>query len=140
MDVLQKPSVSTADMIRIPGGIFRMGSDGHYAEEAPAHTIAVNGFWIDPTPITNAQFRAFSKATGHITWAEIAPDAKDYPSALPHRPNAGGLVFKPPSRNVDLRDWSQCLSSLSEPTGAGPTARAVISAASTVRSSPGAMR
>jgi formylglycine-generating enzyme required for sulfatase activity len=26
----------TKDMIRIPGGTFRMGSDKHYPEEAPA--------------------------------------------------------------------------------------------------------
>ena len=107
MDVLQNPSVSTADMIRIPGGTFRMGSDRHYAEEAPAHTVVVDGFWIDPTPVTNAQFRAFVQATGHVTWAEIAPDPKDYPGALPRMLKAGGLVFTPPSRPVDLRDWSQ---------------------------------
>ena len=35
MDALQKQAVSTADMIRIPGGTFRMGSDRHYPEEAP---------------------------------------------------------------------------------------------------------
>ena len=104
---LEKPAASTANMIRIPGGSFRMGSDRHYVEEAPAHTVAVDGFWIDPTPVTNAQFRKFVKATGHVTWAEIAPDAKDYPGALPHMLKAGGLVFTPPSRPVDLRDWSQ---------------------------------
>ena len=27
----------TTDMVRIPGGTFRMGSDNHYPEEAPAH-------------------------------------------------------------------------------------------------------
>ena len=66
-------------MVRIPGGTFRMGSDHHYAEEKPAHTVTVSGFWIDETPVTNAQFRAFVEATGHVTWAEIDPDPKDYP-------------------------------------------------------------
>ena len=47
----------TADMIWIPGGSFRMGSDRHYPEEAPVHRVTVDGFWIDPTPVTNAQFR-----------------------------------------------------------------------------------
>ena len=106
-DALEKIAASTADMIRISGGTFRMGSDKHYVEEAPAHTVAVDGFWIDPTPVTNGQFRRFVEATGHVTWAEIAPDAKDYPGALPHMLKAGGLVFTPPSRPVDLRDWSQ---------------------------------
>src|SRR5690242_19428518 len=95
------------DMIRIPGGTFRMGSDRHYSEEAPAHRVTVDAFWIDATPVTNAQFRAFVKATGYVTWAEIPPDPKDYPGALPHMLKAGGLVFTPPSKAVDLGDWSQ---------------------------------
>jgi hypothetical protein len=73
-----------ADMVRIPGGTFRMGSDKHYAEEAPAHRVSVDEFWIDRTPVTNRQFKAFVEATGHVTFAEILPDPKDYPGALPH--------------------------------------------------------
>ncbi|MDQ0468929.1 formylglycine-generating enzyme family protein [Labrys wisconsinensis] len=97
----------TAAMIRIPGGSFRMGSDSHYAEEAPAHRVTVDGFWIDAAPVTNRQFRAFVAATGHVTSAEIAPDPKDYPGALPHLLRAGSLVFNPPSHAVGLDDWSQ---------------------------------
>jgi formylglycine-generating enzyme len=96
-----------ADMIRIPAGSFRMGSDRHYPEEAPVHRVTVDGFWIDPTPVTNAQFRRFVQATGYVTWAEIAPDPKDYPGALPHMLKAGGLVFAQPKKRVDLSDWSQ---------------------------------
>lgn len=94
-------------MIFIPGGTFRMGSDRHYPEEAPVHRVSVDGFWIDRTPVTNRQFREFVKATGHVTGAEIAPDPKDYPGALPHMLYAGSLVFVPPAQAVDLRDWSQ---------------------------------
>ena len=43
-------------MVWIPGGTFRMGSDDHYPEEAPAHPVTVGGFWIDPHPVTNAEF------------------------------------------------------------------------------------
>jgi formylglycine-generating enzyme len=96
-----------ADMIWIPGGTFRMGSDRHYPEEAPVHRVTVEGFWIDPTPVTNAQFRKFVEATGYVSWAEIAPDPKDYPGALPHMLKPGGLVFTPPKKVADLRDWSQ---------------------------------
>jgi len=94
-------------MIHVPGGTFRMGSDDHYAEEKPSHRVTVDGFFIDPTPVTNAQFRAFVEATGHVTFAEIAPDPKDYPGALPHMLKAGSLVFTPPTHPVDTRDWSQ---------------------------------
>ena len=96
-----------SDMVFIPGGTFRMGSDSHYPEEAPAHRVTVDGFWIDRTPVTNRQFKEFVQATGHVTFAEIAPDPKNYPGALPHMIFAGSLVFTPPSRPVDLRDWSQ---------------------------------
>src|SRR5262252_1537166 len=101
-----RPSVNDG-MVFIPGGTFRMGSDKHYPEEAPSHHVTVDGFWIDQTPATNRQFRKFVNATGHVTFAEIKPDPKDYPGALPEMLRAGSLVFTPPKRPVDLRDWSQ---------------------------------
>jgi sulfatase modifying factor 1 len=96
-----------AGMIRIGGGTFRMGSDGHYPEEAPAHRVTVEGFWIDRTPVTNREFRKFVNATGYVTFAESKPDPQHYPGALPHMLKAGSLVFTPPKHPVDLRDWSQ---------------------------------
>ena len=95
------------EMIFVKGGTFRMGSDKHYPEEAPAHNVTVGSVFIDPTPVTNAQFRKFVEATGHVTFAENPPDPKDYPGALPHMLKAGSLVFTPPQGAVDLRDWSQ---------------------------------
>jgi formylglycine-generating enzyme required for sulfatase activity len=95
------------DMIRIPGGTFVMGSDRHYQEEAPAHRVSVSEFWIDTTPVTNRQFKAFVKATGYVTTAELAPDPSDYPGALPHMLYAGSLTFMPTRGPVDLRNWSQ---------------------------------
>lgn len=100
-------STNTTGMIFIPGGTFRMGSDRHYPEEAPSHQVKVDSFFIDATPVTNRQFREFVKATGHVTFAEIPPDPKDYPGALPQMLYAGSLVFSPPSRSVRLNDWSQ---------------------------------
>jgi sulfatase modifying factor 1 len=94
------------DMNWVPGGTFRMGSDRHYPEEAPVHRVTVDAFWIDRTPVTNRQFRKFVEATGYVTFAEIAPDPRDYPGALPHMLKAGSLVFSPPSHPVDLRKWS----------------------------------
>ena len=72
------------DMVHMPGGTFGMGSDKHYPEEAPVHRVTVDAFWIDRTPVTNRQFKEFVKATGHVTFAELPPDPKDYPGALPH--------------------------------------------------------
>ncbi|HEU5294369.1 MAG TPA: formylglycine-generating enzyme family protein [Burkholderiaceae bacterium] len=95
------------DMVWIPGGAFQMGSDKHYPEEAPAHAVHVSGFWIDRTPVTNRQFRRFVEATGYVTFAEIAPDPKDYPGALPHMLQPGSLVFTPPGRPVDLRNFAE---------------------------------
>jgi formylglycine-generating enzyme len=91
-------------MVWIPGGTFRMGSDHHYVEEAPSHRVTVDGFWIERTPVTNQQFKAFVKATGYVTTAQIPPDPKDYPGALPEMIYAGSLVFTPPRPPVDLKN------------------------------------
>ncbi len=102
----QRP-LDTSRMAWIPGGTFSMGSNNHYPEEAPVHRVALGGFWIDRTPVTNRDFRKFVNATGYVTFAEIKPDAKDYPGAPPHMLRAGSLMFSPPKHAVDLRDWSQ---------------------------------
>jgi formylglycine-generating enzyme required for sulfatase activity len=100
-------NVRTDEMVWIPGGTFRMGSDHHYTEEAPAHQVTVDGVWIDRTPVTNRQFKAFVNATGHVTTAQVPPDPKDYPGALPEMIYAGSLVFAPLPGITDLGDWSQ---------------------------------
>jgi formylglycine-generating enzyme len=94
-----------ADMVWIPTQTFRMGSDRHYPEERPAHLVSVDGFWIDRYPVTNARFARFVEATGHVTFAEKAPDPAQYPNALPEMLYAGSLVFARPAAPVDLRDF-----------------------------------
>ncbi|MHC2456611.1 formylglycine-generating enzyme required for sulfatase activity [Rhizobium leguminosarum] len=91
----------------VPGRTFTMGSNKHYPEEAPAHPVKVDGFWIDATPVTNRQFAAFVKATGHVTVAEKTPQAADYPGALPKMLRAGSLVFTQPKTVVgpDITQW-----------------------------------
>jgi formylglycine-generating enzyme required for sulfatase activity len=81
-----------------------MGSDRHYPEEAPAHPVRVDGFWMDSAPITNAQFRRFVEATGHVTFCEIAPDAASYPDADPALLVAASAVFVAPAYRVSLGD------------------------------------
>jgi sulfatase modifying factor 1 len=95
------------NMIWNPGGTFRVGSDKHYPEERPVHRVTVHGFWIDRTPVTNGEFRRFVNNAGYVTYAKLAPDPKDYPGALPGMLKAASLVFTPPNKPVDLRDWSQ---------------------------------
>ena len=96
-----------AGMIWIPGGTFVMGSDRHYPEEAPAHPVHVDGFWIDETPVTNRKFAEFVEATGHVTMAEQIPDAKDYPGARPEMLRAGSLLFFQPKgvNGPDISQW-----------------------------------
>jgi formylglycine-generating enzyme len=96
---------STRDMVWIPGGLFRMGSDQHYPEERPVHEVAVDGFWMDEHQVTVAEFRRFVKATGHVTVAERALDAVDYPDADPELLVPGSLVFRRTSGPVDRDDY-----------------------------------
>ena len=55
------PEHAPTNMVWIAGGTYRMGSDHHYPEEAPAHRVTVDGFWIDRTPVTNREFRRFAR-------------------------------------------------------------------------------
>ncbi len=93
--------------VRIEGGTFTMGSDVHYPEEAPAHPVRVDGFWIDVTPVTNRQFMAFVEATGYVTVAERRARAEDYPGADPHMLRPGSVIFDPPRRlsGPDPSQW-----------------------------------
>lgn len=58
------PASEPTPMIEIPGGIFRMGSDTGHADERPVHEVNLPGFFIDRTPVTNAQFAEFLNARG----------------------------------------------------------------------------
>jgi sulfatase modifying factor 1 len=90
------------DMVWIPGGSFLMGSNDHYPEEAPAHKVKVNGFWIDQYPVTNAQFQKFAKATGYVTTAERPANPEDYPGADPALLQPASIVFTPPQSRVEM--------------------------------------
>ncbi len=115
MDTIQRERAGQAPlrpalpdgMAAIPGGTFAMGSDKHYAEEAPVHRVTVSGFSMDRSPVTNREFAAFAAAADYVTFAELPPDPRDYPGALPAMLYAGSLVFTPTAGPVDLRDWSQ---------------------------------
>ena len=92
------------NMVWIPGGEFLMGSEDFYPEERPVRRVAIDGFWMDEHPVTVAEFRRFVKDTGHVTWAELAPVAADYPDADPELLVPGSLVFVQPTGPVPLDD------------------------------------
>lgn len=97
------------DMVAIAGGRFRMGSDRHYPEEAPAHEVIVDDFAIDAAPVTNAQFAAFGVLRPSPKTRPSLPTIRECPPRSgmpPEMARAGSLVFTPPSEPVDLRNPS----------------------------------
>ncbi len=95
------------EMAWIPPGTFRMGSDDHYPEEAPAHDVAVGGFFIDRAQVTNRQFARFVRETGYVTVAERPLDPAEFPGAPPENLVPGSLVFTRTPGPVDLRHIDQ---------------------------------
>ncbi len=79
-------------------------------DSRPIHRVYVDGFWMDKTEVTNAQFTRFVKATGYVTVAERTPRAEDFPGAPLENLVAGSVVFSPPAHTVPLdnhfRWWS----------------------------------
>ena len=106
-------------MVWVPGGEFSMGAaDPHGVDDnsvgmhattdsRPIHRVYVDGFWMDATEVTNAQFAAFVKATGYVTVAERTPRAEDFPGAPLENLVAGSVVFANPGHPVPLNDHLQ---------------------------------
>ncbi len=97
------PGPAAEGMVWIPGGTFRMGAS-ELADEQPVHEVALRGFWLDRTEVTNAEFARFVAATAYATVAERKPSAADFPGAAPEELVPGSLVFSPPSAPVALDD------------------------------------
>ena len=108
------PGPAPQGMVWIPGGEFSMGASeptgmdhNHTGMQAtidsrPIHRVAVDGFWMDRTEVTNAQFALFVKATGYVTVAEKAPTKEDFPDAPPDLLVPGSLLFTAPPSPVPL--------------------------------------
>ena len=94
------------DMLWIPGGTFRMGSEDFYPEERPVHEVGVDGFWMDRCTVTNAQFARFVAATGYLTLAERPLDPRDFPGAPIENLQPGSMVFQKTVSAVDLRNYA----------------------------------
>jgi formylglycine-generating enzyme required for sulfatase activity len=110
-------SNSENNMVWIPGGTFSMGcntsdeslcSIGGVTKDAqPIHQVYLDGFWMDKTEVTNAQFAEFVSQTGYITIAEQKPSQNEFPNVLPADLVAGSIVFSPTPNKVDLRNYMQ---------------------------------
>ena len=107
-------------MVWISGGIYDMGaSDGDrmaLPHEKPKHTVKVDGFYMDETEVTNAQFSKFIEATNYITTAERPVDwdliKQQLPPGTPKPQDSlllpGSLLFKKTKESVpNLYDFSQ---------------------------------
>lgn len=57
------------EQVYVPAGSFHMGSQED-DNERPVHEVSLDGFWIDRTEVTIAQFEAFVNDTGVVTTAE----------------------------------------------------------------------
>src|SRR5579863_2264654 len=111
------PAPTPPGMVWICGGEFSMGAAdppdmdmvGMRAttDSRPIHRVYVEGFFMDKTDVTNAQFAEFVKATGYVTIAEKTPTQAEFPGAPPENLIAGGVVFSPPDHEVSLNDHFQ---------------------------------
>ncbi len=110
-------------MAFVPAGEFTMGSDAAFPEEGPASPQSVEGFWIDLTEVTNAEFAAFVAATGYRTLAERGVRSAPEPDAPLV---AGSAVFRPNregGRVRGLESWWELVPGASwrAPEGPGST-------------------
>ncbi|BBX86481.1 formylglycine-generating enzyme family protein [Mycolicibacterium aubagnense] len=94
-------------LVWIPGQTTVLGSDEHYPEEAPAREVTVDGFWMQPHQVTNADFAAFVDATSYVTVAERPLNPAEYPGAPAENLQPGSMVFRRTPGPVDLRHLSQ---------------------------------
>ena len=76
-------------------------------DSRPIHRVRVDGFWMDATEVTNAQFAKFIAATNYVTLAERKPRPEDFPGAPAENLVAGAVVFTPPAKPVPLDNHFQ---------------------------------
>lgn len=89
--IVDEPAPAPEGMAWIPGGSFVMGNNegppntepGKLHDEGPEHRVELDGFWMDQTEVTNAQFLAFADATGYQTVAERTPKREDFIGQVP---------------------------------------------------------
>jgi len=68
-------SIDGMERVYIPAGKFDMGSESGDLDEAPIHTVSLDGYWLDRTEVTNEMFVRFLNAEGNkqeggTTWLD----------------------------------------------------------------------
>ncbi|MGE0376511.1 MAG: formylglycine-generating enzyme family protein, partial [Planctomycetaceae bacterium] len=86
--LVDEPAQTPSNMVWVPGGSFLMGTeplepgasnpDRIKPDEIPAHTVELDGYWIDENEVTNRQFAEFAEMTGYVTFAEKVPTREDF--------------------------------------------------------------
>lgn len=64
------PVPAGADRVRVPAGLFAMGSDDGDPHERPLRQVRLHAYWIDRYETTNRAFQYFVQSTGRQTLAE----------------------------------------------------------------------
>ena len=88
------------NMVFIPGGTFKIGSDSHYPSERSAEDVTVDSFCINKYEITNSEYAEFVKETGYITVAERPLSKEQFPSLSEDQRQPGSLVFQMADKNA----------------------------------------
>jgi eukaryotic-like serine/threonine-protein kinase len=57
--------VDGMNMVCVPAGEFKMGSEEGDDNEKPVHPVYLDAFWIDQTEVTNAMYAQFVAETGY---------------------------------------------------------------------------
>jgi sulfatase modifying factor 1 len=121
----QPPGPAPDGMVWVPGGTFWMGcSDCGMADTEPLHLVQVDGFWMDASPVTNAQFERFVRETRYVTIAERPLDPGQFPGVPASKLVPGSAVFVAPERVRSLDNpmqWWQYVNGASwrHPEGRG---------------------
>lgn len=94
LNQISASEATPSGMVWIPKGKFWMGN-AEFSDAIPIHQVEINGFWMDKTEVTNAQFTRFVQAKNYVTYAEEAHDG------LP----AGSFVFSPLAGEEQSNSW-----------------------------------
>ena len=107
------------NMVRLPGGLFRMGCDQQEGEpadgEGPSRLVQLSPFRMSRTAVSNREFASFVAATGHVSLAEEMGVSFVFAGLMPDD-------FAPTRGVADAPWWREvCGACWRQPEGPGST-------------------